>query len=519
MLIQFSYVFGLPKALTIQGTVIYNQEYIIRAADIDTIPAGKFTFGAIANAITKFYQNNGYTLAHVYLIQETLANIVVYVDEGRLNRIVFKNLNTLDTLRIQYQFTLPHRIYHKDTVDTQIRKLKKKYKLKDVIVDIKPSRDYSNALFQIERLKKPFANGKLPLIPVLPVTPEPQYDMIITVVTFPVEETGGYRYGLDTSFSLGLIPYVSYTHPSLIQDGDSFRIGFKTGFMYGLNGNFTSLPYNTFNQVKSTYNFKPYVDGLFIPRLSGEVYNSKAGRKDLGLDQYNYVRVNVLAQPGFTPIERLKLYPSYGVEKVFIFQAVKNPDTTVTQPDIAKDTQVWHSVGIQADIDLIPFSLKHTTRRKITLEAYRYQNATHFYKVTIDTTFKFEFLNYDLFEFQSDYTYLKDPVPFYYEEAVSTRTFKGFMGRDYHTTHVARASFEYEISIHRDFIYTGVYNDFTAFKGKYLLSGNQTGIAYGLSFHYVFFEQFEFALWWGKDYLTSTGESGYNFKFTLAKKW
>ncbi|HOM11046.1 MAG TPA: hypothetical protein PLV81_12955 [Spirochaetota bacterium] len=519
ILFLYSDVFSLPKDITIQGTVIYNQDYLVRAADIDTIPASKFTFGTIAAAITKFYHDNGYTLARVLLVRETLASIAVFVDEGRLNRIVFKNLNSLDTLRIQYDFSLPNRIYHTQTVDKQLEKLKKKYAIKDFIVTLQESKDYSSALFQIDRLSKPFTDGKLPLVPTIPAVPDPHYDLIITIVAFSPEESGGFTYGLDTSFSLGLIPYVRYTHNDLIQRGDSFRIGFKTGFMYGLDGNFTSLPYNTFNQIKSTYNFRSHFDGLFIPRVSSEVYNSKAGRKDLGLDQYRYVRVNVLAEPGFTPIEKLKVYPGYGVEKVFILQAVKNPDTAVTQPNIAKDTQVWHFIGIKANIDLIPFSLKHTTGRKITLEAYRYQNATHFYKVGIDTIVKFEFFNFDLFVFQGDYTYLNDPVPFYYEEPVSTRTFKGFMGKDYHTTHIARASFEYEISIHRDFIYTGVYNDFTAFKGKYLLHGNQIGIAYGLSFHYVFFEQFEFALWWGKDYLPSTDQSGYNLKFTLAKKW
>ncbi|MDH7554761.1 MAG: hypothetical protein QHH74_14015 [Spirochaetota bacterium] len=519
ILYLYSDVFSLPKDITIQGTVIYNQDYLVRAADIDTIPASKFTFGTIAAAITKFYHDNGYTLVRVLLVRETLASITLFVDEGRLNRIVFKNLNSLDTLRIQYDFSLPNRIYHKQTVEKQLEKLKKKYAIKDFIVTLQESKDYSSALFQIDRLSKPFTDGKLPFIPTIPATPDPHYDLIITIVSFSLEESGGFTYGLDTSFSLGLIPYARYTHNDLIQRGDSFRIGFKTGFMYGLDGNFTSLPYNTFNQIKSTYNFRSHFDGLFIPRVSSEVYNSKAGRKDLGLDQYKYVRVNVLAEPGFTHTLRLKVYPGYGVEKVFILQAVENPDAAVTQPNIAKDTQVWHFIGFQANIDLIPFSLKHTTGRKITLEAYRYQNATHFYKVGIDTIVKFEFFNFDLFVFQGDYTYLNDPVPFYYEEPVSTRTFKGFMGNDYHTTHIARASFEYEISIHRDFIYTGVYNDFTAFKGKYLLHGNQTGIAYGLSFHYVFFEQFEFALWWGKDYLPSTGQSGYNLKFTLAKKW
>ncbi len=511
--------FALPKDLVIHGTVMYTPDYIIRAADIDTIPANRFTFGAIANAITKLYHDNGFLLANVLLVKESLTTIIVYVDEGRLNRIVFKNLNTLDTLRIQYDFRLPHRIYHKDTLDKQILSLKKKYKLKDVKVLTEPSRNYSNALFQIDRLKKPFTNGKLPLVPVIPDIPDPQYDLIITVIPFSTEDTGGFTYGLDTSFSLGLIPFMRYRHTNLFQNNDSFRIHLQTGFMYGLNGNFTQPPYNTFNRIRSTYNFKPYFDELFIPRISSQLYHSRAGRKDLGFDQYNYVRINALAEPGFTPIEQLKVYPGYGVEKVYILDTTINPDSPVPPPDIAKETQLWHFIGIEANIDFLPFSLKHTAARKIVLGLHRYQNSTHFYKVSVDALFSFEFENFDMLVFQGDYIYFSNEVPFYYEEAVSTRCFKGFMGSDYYTTHIARASFEYELSIHRDFIYTGVYNDFVAFDGKYILTGQQAGLAYGLSLHYIFFEQFEFALWWGKDYLFSTGDSGYNLKFMLAKKW
>ncbi len=167
-------VFALPKTVTLKGLVIFNQEYVIRAANIDTIPASRFTFEAIAQKITKFYNDIGYTLATVQLEKETPTSIILYVDEGRLNRIIFKRLNTLDTLRIQYDFNLPHRIYHKPTVEMQLTHLKKKYAIKDIVVTIQPSRDYSNSLFQIDRLREPFNTNKLPMIPVIPITPDPR---------------------------------------------------------------------------------------------------------------------------------------------------------------------------------------------------------------------------------------------------------------------------------------------------------------------------------------------------------
>jgi len=512
-------VFALPKTVTLKGLVIFNQEYVIRAADIDTIPASRFTFETIAQKITKFYNDIGYTLATVQLEKETPASIILYVDEGRLNRIIFKRLNTLDTLRIQYDFNLPHRIYHKPTVEMQLTHLKKKYAIKDIVVTIQPSRDYSNSLFQIDRLREPFNTNKLPIIPVIPITPDPRYDLILTVIPYTAEEIGGIRWGFDTSLRRGLIPYIQYTHNDVFQKHDAFKVGFRTGFMYGINGNFSSPPSNTFNEIKSMYNFKPYFRDLFIPQISSKIYHSKTGRKDLGLDQYNYIMMSGLIEPGFIPIERLKVYPGYGVEKVFIFKVKEDPDSDEVQPDINKKTQVWQFIGIEANLDLIPFSLKQTTKRKLRLTLRRYSSDTHFYMVTIDALFQFEFANYDLFLLQMDYRYTNNNVPFYYEEPVSSKTFKGFMTKDYYSTHIARTSGEYQVSVYRDFVYMGVYNDITLFKGKHILSGNQFGIAYGLSFHYIFFEQFEFALWWGKDYLFSNQESQFNFKFSLSKKW
>lgn len=510
--------FSLPKTLDIQGTVIYSQQHIIRSAGIAAIPKGSFTFRTIADAIIKFYTMNGYTLARVELVDETFTSITVFVDEGRLNRIVFKNLNTLDTLRIQYQFSIPHRIYHKPTVKNELAKIKKKYGIKDINAVITQSRDFSDALFQIDRLGRPFREGKLPFMPALPLPlPPPRYDLTITVVPHSADERGGLQYGLDTSFSHGLIPYVRYTHINLVQQDDVFRIGAKTGFMWGLDGRFKQLPYNTFNEMKAVYNFRPYFDKLFIPRISSQVFNSKAGRSDLGLDEYNYIRMNVLLEPGIKPIERLKIFPGYGVEKVYILESRLNPAST--QPAVKKEHHVWQFAGLEADIDFIPFSLKHTSRRKIVLNVRRYQSFTHFYAVTIDTIFRFEFPNYDLFVFDADYTYLNGPVPFYYEEPVSSGTFKGFMGSSYHTTHIARCSFEYNISAYRDFVYIGAYYDTVLFEGKYLLKGAQAGLAAGLCFRYIFFEQFEFALWWGKDYLASSNESGNNLKFSFSKKW
>lgn len=514
--------FALPKDISLKGNKIFNQEYIITAAGIDTIPKEKFTFENIANAITQLYAINGYTYASVTLVSETFSKITLYIDEGRLNRIIFKNLNTYYILRVQYDFNIPHRIYHKETIEKEVQKLIKKYHFKDIKVVVQPSRDYTKSFFQISRLTDPFFESKLPLIPTIEKSPDPKYDLILFIIPHSIEKTGGFIYGFNTSYSYGFIPYIWYIHPNLFQQNDNFKIGIKTGYMYAFYGSFTTMPdfksppRNTFNEMNIIYQSKPFFNNLFLPRISSQIYNSKAGRPDIELWVYNYVRTNVILQPGFIPAHNLKVSPLFGIEKIFILDAV----STSKVYDVSKQPEIWNFVGITADIDYVPYTSEEITKRYIIL-SYRYyfKYGKHFNNIMINSQFKFDFRNNDILLFIADYTYFNDPIPFYYEIPVSARSFKGLMKQNFYTTHIARVSNEYQISLYRDFIYTGVYFDATMFKGMYITRNAQGAIAYGLSLYYIFLEQFEFSLWWGKDLLFSTEESGYNLKFSLSKKW
>ena len=69
-------------------------------------------------------------------------------------------------------------------------------------------------------------------------------------------------------------------------------------------------------------------------------------------------------------------------------------------------------------------------------------------------------------------------------------------------------------------LYLGLFLDLVRFKGSgYDLSGYQHGIAAGIAGHIIFLDQFEFNIFFGKDYLYSTGESQYNIYMNARKKW
>jgi hypothetical protein len=128
--------------------------------------------------------------------------------------------------------------------------------------------------------------------------------------------------------------------------------------------------------------------------------------------------------------------------------------------------------------------------------------------------------NFDMLSIKTNNVLLSHSAPFYYEESVESQTFKGFQGKSYHTKKITRLSASYRFSLYRDYLFAGIFTDGTVFEGSgYDLSGIQKGIAGGVSGHVIFLDQFEFNIYWGKDYLFENSESNYNIFFDFEKKW
>ena len=66
----------------------------------------------------------------------------------------------------------------------------------------------------------------------------------------------------------------------------------------------------------------------------------------------------------------------------------------------------------------------------------------------------------------------------------------------------------------------GVYGDITVFEGSgYDLDGVKYGMVGGPTLHYIIMDQFEFGLYFGRDYLLPNRLSGNNLNFFIHQKW
>lgn len=507
------------KIVGITGLKVITPEYLIHDLGLDRLPAGRNRYPAAAAAIKALYHKSGYILARCYLLAESREALRIFVDEGRLGKIVFKNLNTLDTLRIHYDFDLDHRIYNKNIVEGTLERMKDKYGFKDITALLVPVKDYSKSHLQLDMgWEIPMlGEARLPFLEELAY----HYDLEITVVQSPEEEAASrVLYGFDLNYSQGLIPYARYAYPSMVTENDLLQWGASIGIYYGLNLKFSSPPKWTFMETHATYHFTPTFEEFFTPLVKATVYHSRSSRKDLGLSKYSYALVRGTADPGVTLLKKLKIYAGYGAEKVFLYGA--DADTGNPYAEAAKkQTDEWSIMEAMVLLDLFPWTLKRTMSRRFTLSySYYFDEKKSFREFNLNGLSDFEFANFDLYSFQGDYSRVWGDVPFYHEISVSGSRFRGFMGKEYYSHRIARVNNEYRISLYRDLVYGGLYMDWTAFRGSgYDLTGSQYGIVGGPAGHFIFMDQFEFNVFYGKDYLFSKRRSQYNLYFNLHKKW
>ncbi len=498
------------KKINFPGLKIYTEEYLLRMLDLNN--AGISDYVEISKRIKAFYIKNGFLLVKTYKVQVTADSLIIYIDEGHLDRIVFRGLNIINTVIIKNDFELKERIFNKITVESEIKRLKKKYNFKDIIYTLIPAQQDDNSFFL------PYQDSNIPGLGTTRLPFPGEYDYIfnleIKFIRTNLDRSKSLTVDLKTSYNKGFIPEVGYDYPSFLYHNDFFKIRISMGLFYGFDLKFKNYPKWTFFDVNSDYYFAPSFKEFFTPMVTASASYSKTLRKDIGLISYNYLKLKSIFAPGITLLNSIRIYTGAGVEKVHIYIPKTDPNAQyIADPKGQPDT--WAVFESRIRLDIHPWTLKFET-------IYNYYKSGNksFYELNNNLDGEKKFRSIDPYVFSIGYQIIWKKPPFYHEYSVSDADFKGFMGKSYHTRNILKLSNEYKFSIYRDSYYFGLFTDFAEFEGSgYDLKGSQQGIVAGLGNHAIFLDQFEFNIYFGKDYLFSTGESHFNVYLNLKKKW
>lgn len=523
------------RRLEIRGTRLFTHEQLVEKLRLKPYLKRPVAYQRlIINRISAFYRNKGYSLVKVYRISQKDNKLKLFVDEGMLEKVFFHNANVIDISRLRYELDLPEMIYHPAKVKKESRRLRKEFNYRSMRYELKRTDHYNDAEFQIDR------DLNIPLIDEKSVGLvndfAPRYELHFYIEKNDWREQGGFHPGLGVHFRRGFLPYAEYLWYDLIEAEDQLEAKAQIGIMYGLDGKFGSVPRFTMAEAKADYQYKPLLDKKMVPMARGYYRLTVEDRKDLGLKYFDFTQIYLGIGPGFNLLKTLELHLGYGVEAVWLGRPRLDEDEPVSarlgeyldfQTNTFKDDtdKIWNILEAELLLNFNPLADPkkegwQAVKRSFSIGHHLYFNNTQFSKIFLMGFYDLPFSRTGRYTVKADHVTLTEDaregaayrqVPFYYEERVTSRFFKGFVGRSYHTRSIWRLSNEVNISLLREVIHGGIYLDVTSFEGStYDLSGAQQGFVAGIATHFLLFSQLELNVYLGQDYLVQTSDSQFN---------
>ncbi len=522
------------KKLKLDGLKIYTEKELYSQLRLNRFEEGKISVAEVINSIEKFYKQKKYPLVKVYSVNVRTSNeYVLFVDEGRLGRIIVHDLNNYYSLKFKYYLDIPDKIYNTDILRRNLGILIDEFPDSEISVELMHPPDYEGNLIQLDRELQRLNLGEI-FDTSFFERYVPQNDLHFYVSKRnengknpkgkKSKETG---YDIDYKFPSRIIPQIFYYGNNVLAEKDYLAASLSAGFDFGLKGLFNYPPENTFIfpperqfiELLSEYKVSPMQNDFIGPLLRGKLYHSNTARDDLGLKEYKYLNLRGTLAPEFTILNNFNIYAGIGMEQIRIYDSGIDYEADrylETGDDIYRNA----FAETRLKFDPIPIRIGNRINKYIILTYTDYLSGDKSKEIELRGAYDAEFTNLSVFSLKTRAVMRYENSPFYKNEDVNNTFFKGFTGKNYYTDKELAVSTEYRFSIYQDFIFAGAFFDWVIFKPEgYILSGTKQGIIYGPTGRFLIYDQFELIVYFGFDRLFPDDERGTDFKLQLSKKW
>ncbi len=486
--------------------------------------------GEAVAAVEKFYRGRGFLLVKVHVINDSGDGLSLYVDEGRLAKIVVHEPNNYYALKYKQAIDIPGRVYNTSVVQKNVDKLKARYGFAAVTTGLEKTGDYDENVIQIDRVLNSIVlfEKKVQVFSKYPA----EYELHFYFdygdgSNGPGLRREGWGLNIDYEYPSVFIPEISLYNNGILSAGDYLETDFSAGFDTGLDGVLSMHPHNTlkippqrtFSMVGTEYRFAPVGQTIFTPVIRGRLYHSASGRPDLGYSSFKYLSLRGTLAPGVTPLDNLNISAGLGCESNRFYGIEEDPFVT-GQEDISEGLKNYPFTELRVVFDPLPFRPGIRKEKNATLTFTHYFDGVEFSELSLNGAHDFEFSNLSILSFRLWAVFNNSSAPFNHHAPVHSQNFKGFSGLSYHANRLIEFSSEYRFSVYQDYIYTGLYCDWALFRPEGLIiSGVKGGVVAGPTVRILVYDQFEFTMYVGWDRLFPEKESRKNIKFRFARRW
>jgi hypothetical protein len=279
------------------------------------LPAGTQATPATARAVTsrlqKFLHDSGYVLGTVRARVEG-PQIVVDIDEGRLDKIIFLGGGAFETLRLRLELNLRDGIFNKPELERQLRALGRRLGLGEFAYEVVPVRQVEPPGLQLDfeqlRQTPPGFEGL-----------GRPYELHVLI------QPGVFRPGISPELEVDSLEGggigATYQSGRLLSEQDRYRIGGRiAGALRGrLDG---SGSYFTFSRLLGEAEYEaPPISRVLRPSLIARADLSDRQRADLHLESFQFATLEAGVQLLFLPVPQLRASVGVGAQRRLLFSA------------------------------------------------------------------------------------------------------------------------------------------------------------------------------------------------------
>jgi hypothetical protein len=295
---------AVPWPMRFEGNVVLPDTVYAEALELpdDAVP-DVLTADLVARQVQSFLSRTGYELAEVFVTVDP-DGLTVHIDEGQLERLLFRGRLTVRMLRFRLALNLPGEVFNRPHLERELAE-------RAQAIGIEPPE------WELVEVDRPdHLSAQLDPIPSLVVVGRalirPQRKYELHFIFTPLEWNRGVGLAVRTSWLNGLEVGVNWQGASVAMQNDRLRfaLGAGAGLRRDLIANHFYV-YPSILRAEARW-FAPPVLGT-RPFLQWEAEGWSRQRRDLGLESYLAGRTELSANVPLAPLPKVTLQLGAGM--------------------------------------------------------------------------------------------------------------------------------------------------------------------------------------------------------------
>lgn len=478
-----------PKVVIRGNRVLPAQVYLVLLDAPDRWPIPKRAVQRMQDRLMQFLNRAGYELARVQITPEK-EQLVVDIDEGRLERITFPGQSGLGALRMQLGLDLPADVFNKTQLDEQLQQFQKDHDIRVKEYKLVPVGEVLHTGIQLSEI------GYIRGVPIVPDQGSFELQIFVNEKDLPP----GFHMSVDAKSGDGLRTRFKYRTGGIFTEDERWEGAVEVGLrvqdiLTGSDGQrFVS------RGGLGLLWYSPKIGGLpfrFIVNAEG-LWLSRQ-RLDLGISLYDAVRFDPTAAFAYKT-DRATVSLGSGAEYQYI--ASLNRDEAIYTDELSYPPKKFRPIILaQLDVELGHDSMRldryHNIEAEIRTRLGSKETIQNRFSLEYDVTFGFGF---DDLRLRASGLSILGQVAFT-DEARFGDQLRGLFNDEVFCSNAAGVSAEYRISIARDLYKIGLFHD-GAVCGPETSDKLVWGNAFGVGFHALIVDTFRFSINFAQGFAT-----------------